>query len=634
MCGIAGFLGKFPDTLLTEMSEAQNHRGPDGSGQFFDQMDGIGLSHQRLAIIDLAETGSQPMNDCSGRFTIVFNGEIYNYKELKAGLDKVGCIFRGHSDTEVLVNLWATEGPSCLKKLNGIFAFAVWDKKEKTLHVARDGMGVKPFYYTSSGKGFQFASEIKALLKDRTVSRELDIRAIRDHLTYVYCPWPRTILKAVRKLPPGERLEIKNGKVVASEKFYKIPIETTVQDWDMETASKHVRNKLRDAVHRQMVSDVPVGCFLSGGLDSSAIVAFAKEVVPNGRLPCYTIDVNFSKAGFSEDLPYAKKVAKHLGVDLNVIQITSNVMDELDRMLWHLDEPLADPAVINLMLICEAARDDGVKVLLGGAGGDDLFTGYRRHYSLEMEKWWGWLPSSARSAMRAGSSRLGKNQATLRRIAKAFSYADLPADERLLSYFRWATENQTEAAFAEASLSELSGDRFCQSLRETLDDCPKNGAGKFELNRMLYMEMSHFLIDHNLTYTDKLSMAVGVEARVPFLDPDLISLSFQIPPKLKQSGKTGKAVFKHAMRGVLPNDVIYRPKTGFGVPLRSWLRNELKPLVNQLLCTETVAARGLFDPEMTQKLVKQNQAGKIDVTYMLFSMMCIERWCQLFIDEH
>ena len=633
MCGIAGFQGNFSTELLAEMSAVQSHRGPDGSGLFFDQPNGVGLSHQRLAIIDLAETGSQPMEDCSGRFTIVFNGEIYNFKELKAQLDKSGCTFRGHSDTEVLVNLWAIEGPPCLKKLNGIFAFALWDKKEETLHVARDGMGTKPLYFSSSDSGFRFASEIKALLKDRSISRELDVRAIRDHLTYIYCPWPRTILKAVQKLAPGERLEIKNGKIVGSEKFYEIPIESTVQKWDMETAAGKVREGLRTAVHRQMVSDVPVGCFLSGGLDSSAVVAFAKEVAPNGQLPCYTIDVDFEKAGFSEDLPYAKKVAMHLGVDLNVIQVKPSMVDELDRMLWHLDEPLGDPAIINLMLICAAARQEGIKVLLGGAGGDDLFTGYRRHYSRQLERWWSWLPSPARSLLRTGSSRLGKNRPTLRRIAKAFSYADSSSDERLLGYFRWVTEQQVNAALSDKSLGELSDDRFCQSLGETLDGCPETGAGKFDLNRMLYLEMSHFLVDHNLTYTDKLSMAYGVEARVPFLDPDLVALSYQIPAKLKQSGKTGKAVFKHAMRGILPDDVIYRPKTGFGAPLRSWLKNELKPLVQELLSKEVVAARGIFDPEMTQKLVQDDQSGKIDVSYMLFSMMCIERWCQLFLDE-
>ncbi len=633
MCGIVGFSGDFSRELLSRMSLAQRHRGPDGDGELFDPDWKLGLAHRRLAIIDLAPTGAQPMSDHSGRYVVVFNGEIYNFSELRRELTRDGVPFRGASDTEVLVNLWCKLGPAALERLNGIFALAVWDKREHVLHLARDGMGVKPLYFVHDSLGVRFASEIKSLLQDPSVSRELDLHAIRDHLTYVYCPWPRTILKAVRKVAPGERIEIRDGRIVSRAQFYLLPIEQPIENWDMPTASKHVREQLRTAVHRQMVSDVPVGCFLSGGLDSSAIVAFAKEVRPGGILPCYTADADTRQSGFAADLPYAQRVAKHLGVDLNVILIQADIMKELDRMLWHLDEPLADPAAINLMLICQAARQDGIKVMLGGAGGDDLFTGYRRHYSLQMERWWSWLPRPLRQLMRQGTQRLPKNAAWSRRLSKLGAYVDRSADQRLLGYFRWTTPLQVEQALSDSSRAQIVKESgFCESLQTRLDVCPKTGAGLDRLNRMLFLEMSHFLTDHNLTYTDKLSMAVGVEARVPFLDPDLVKLSYQIPTHLKQSGRIGKAVFKQAMRGILPEDVIYRPKSGFGAPLRQWMLHDLKPMVHDLLSHSVIAARGIFDPNHTQQLLRDNASGKIDVSYMLFSMMCIERWCQIFLD--
>lgn len=634
MCGIAGFSGPFERPLLMAMSGTQRHRGPDGDGAFFDAPASIGLAHRRLAILDVSPTGAQPMTDASGRFVIVYNGEIYNFRELREQLVHAGVAFRGHSDTEVLINLWAQRGAAALALLNGIFAIAIWDKRERVLHLARDGLGVKPLYYCADDRGVRFASEMKSLLRDKSISRQLDSAAIRDHLTYVYSPWPRTILRAVRKLAPGERLEVRDGKISHRETFYRLPVDQDIAPLDMPAAATAVRDQLRTSVHRQMVSDVPVGCFLSGGLDSSAIVAFAKEHSPGAALPCYTADSDTTASGFAADLPYAKRVAEHLNVDLNVIAIKPDMLSELDRMLWHLDEPNADPAAINLLLICDAARKDGVKVLLGGAGGDDLFTGYRRHYSLQLERSWGWTPAFVRAALRHTTAGLPKSVPLLRRLAKMFAYADRSADDRLLGYFRWTTTEQVAGAMSQDTLAQLDDDdAFCASLRRTLDTCPSSGAGAKALNRMLYLEMSHFLVDHNLTYTDKLSMAVGVEARVPFLDPDLVALSYRIPTHLKQSGRIGKAVLKQAMRGILPDDVIYRPKTGFGAPLRQWMRNELKPMVHELLSPRVVAARGIFDPAYVQQLVADDDAGKIDVSYMLFSMMCIERWCQIFIDE-
>ncbi|MCA9191814.1 MAG: asparagine synthase (glutamine-hydrolyzing) [Planctomycetales bacterium] len=632
MCGLAGFQGRLSLDLLKRMSLVQRHRGPNSEGEFFDAANQIGLAHRRLSILDLAPTGSQPMTDPSGRYTIVFNGEIYNFRELRSDLQTYGVVFRGTSDTEVLINLWSKFGPASLARLNGIFAMAIWDSLNHVLHLARDGMGVKPLYYACDSNGFRFASEIKSILQDPNVSREIDVDAIREYLSYVYCPWPRTILKAVRKLGPGERLEVKNGRITKQETFYNLPVDQPIEQMSFAEAADKVRNSLRSAVHRQMVADVPVGCFLSGGLDSSAVVAFARECQASNSLPCYTADSEESE-GFTADLPYAKRVATHLNVPLNIIAIRSDIMCEFSRMLWHLDEPLADPAAANLFLICQAAREDGIKVLLGGTGGDDLFTGYRRHYSLCMERWWSWLPKPLRSLLRYGTANLPKGIPSTRRLSKLFSYADLTADERLVGYFRWATPPQVWKALSPQSVAQLSVPHgFSDSLQARLSLCPSMGAGSFRLNRMLFLEMSHFLIDHNLNYTDKLSMAVGVEARVPFLDPELVELSYRIPPQWKQRGSVGKAVLKRAMVGILPSDVIYRPKTGFGAPLRKWMLHELKPMADELLSPNVVASRGLFNPDYTSQLRELDAAGKVDVAYMLFTMMCIELWCQLYLD--
>ncbi|MAE70905.1 MAG: asparagine synthase (glutamine-hydrolyzing) [Gemmatimonadetes bacterium] len=632
MCGIGGFAGRFDESLLRRMNDAMEHRGPDDSGTFFDVASGVGLAHRRLSIIDLSPRGHQPMADVTGTATIVYNGEIYNYLELRAELVADGYRFQSDCDTEVLLNLYLRDGEKMMERLNGIYAFAIYDSRDDSMLVVRDGLGVKPLYYAETPGGFVFASEMKALLQEQSIPREIDRECVRHHLLYLWTPSPLTMLKAVRKLEPGHALRVRRSKVERRWRFYDLPFGEEFVDWPKGDAIVQVRKYLTRAVERQLVSDVPVGAFLSGGLDSSSVVALAQRAMGTERLQCFTIGFEDPRAeveGMAEDLPYAQRVAEYLGVDLHTIYVGPEMVDELQNMVFHLDEPQADPAPINALFISRLARENGIKVLLSGAGGDDIFTGYRRHRALMIEPLWGWLPESARGHLSWAAKQVPPSNELQRRLSKAFRYADLDGDERIASYFQWIGADQLSSVFHPSLREEFeSGPRspVLRSLDELSGDIPK-------LNRMLYLEAKYFLADHNLNYVDKVSMAHGVEVRVPLLDPELISLVARMPLNYKQRGSVGKWVLRRAMEPYLPREVLYRGKTGFGAPLRNWLRNELAPLVDDVLSDGAIERRGLFSPAGVRDLVDGDRQQRHDASYTIFSMMCIELWCRMFIDK-
>jgi asparagine synthase (glutamine-hydrolysing) len=629
MCGIAGFSGAFSDEMLREAGKLIAHRGPDDCGVYVNDQ-GIGLIHRRLSIIDLSPMGAQPMASPDGAVVLIFNGEIYNYRELRDELIGRGVRFRGHSDTEVLLHLYLREGESMLRRLNGIFAFALWDGRDRTLFLARDGMGVKPLYYALTDRGFAFASEIKALLRLVPETRELDPVALHRYLTFLYCPGEGTPLRDVRKVGPGEALRVRAGGIERRWAWYQLPFFDAPRPalGDAEAVSGTVEH-LRRAVQRQLVADVPVGSFLSGGLDSSAVVTFAREQVPDIR--CFTIEcVGARESGFTDDLPYARRVAGHLGVPLDVVTVdASSMAEDLERMVWQLDEPLADPAPLNVLYISELARRNGIKVLLSGAGGDDLFSGYRRHVAVNYEPWWRWLPQSVRQGLDRATVGLSQHRALTRRLAKLFTGAGLEGDAHVAHYFRWMRESELLPLYTPQIRAHLSEEPVDKPMLDFLRPLP---AGIGKLSRMLALEQRFFLVDHNLTYTDKMSMAVGVEVRVPFLDLDLVQFAARIPAHLKQRRTVGKWVFKKAMEPFLPRDVIYRPKSGFGAPLRRWMRNELQPLMADVLSPASLKARGLFDPVAVQRLKQLNESGAVDGAYTLLSILSVEVWCRRFLD--
>lgn len=630
MCGILGYFGQFDRAALAVGLHRISHRGPDDSGTMFDDAASVGLGHRRLSILDLSPLGHQPMSSPDGKVSLIFNGEIYNFPELRADLEAKGHRFRGHSDTEVLLHLYLERGEAMLPMLNGIFAFGIWDQRTQKMFVARDAMGVKPLYYAASSRGFAFASEIKGLLPLIPEARELDVVALHRYLSFLWCPGEGTPLKAVRKVLPGEALILRAGKIERKWIWYQTPIFRGVQaDLDEESAIQGTVSHLRSAVKRQLIADVPVGAFLSGGLDSSAVVAFAREQNPNLR--CFTIEAKGGHdVGETDDLPYARRVAKHLDVALDIVEIdSSNMAGDLERMIVQLDEPLADPAPLNVLYISQLARESGMKVLLSGAGGDDLFTGYRRHVAVNYESLWSWIPSSLRRALESATTGMDMRNASKRRLAKLMRGAGLDGDARLANYFVWAREADLFQLYSPDVRAEIGSANALDPMIDFLRPLPRS-VGK--LDRMLALEQEFFLADHNLPYTDKMSMAVGLEARVPFLDLELVEFAARIPMSMKQRGREGKWILKKAMEPFLPNDVIYRPKSGFTAPLRRWMRHDLKPLLGDFLSAQSINQRGLFDASAIQRLIAANDSGRVDASYTLLSLLGIEIWCRNYID--
>lgn len=633
MCGIAGFFGNFSPAHLSAMNRCIAHRGPDDADTWWDAADRIGLAHRRLSILDLSSAGRQPFWDVERRAVIVYNGEIYNFRELALDLRRDGFRFRSESDTEVLLNLYLRDGDRCVEMLNGIFAFAIWDPERKRLFVARDGCGVKPLYYFESREGFAFASELKALCCLPELDRTLDPVALTQYLTYLYCPAPRTPFAAVRKLEPGCTMVIEGGKAIVRNRFWRLPAAPPVRGRDLLKLEEELEWRLGRAVKRQMVADVPIGAFLSGGLDSSSIAVFARKYASAQRLDCFTIgfhDSGASQEGFPEDLPFAQKVAAHLGVPLHTVWSGSEMAQEFERMVYQLDEPQPDPAALNVLQIARLAQEKGIKVLLSGAGGDDLFGGYRRHYALSLERLWGWLPAGFRRFLQTVTQRVPRLSPSGRRIAKAFEFAGESEDRRIAGYFAWLAPEIVAGLFSQKFRYSMANEDPLDPLLSALHSLP---VGIEPISRMLHLDQRFFLPDHNLNYTDKMAMAAGIEVRVPFLDPDLMNFAAGLPDCYKQRGSVGKWLFKRTMEAHLPRDVVYRPKAGFGAPLRQWMRNELRGHFEHALSAETITRRGIFDAEAVKNLVDLDRIGRVDAAYPLFGLVCIETWCRHFVDR-
>lgn len=651
MCGIAGYIctpsTARPVNALSSAVVALGHRGPDDSGIFEDPAHGVGLAHTRLSILDLSPMGHQPMRSGDGRVVLVFNGEIYNFRELRTELEALGHSFCGHSDTEVLLTLYMAQRhtgncvAAMLRRLNGMFAFALWDSDRGELLLARDALGVKPLYYSTAANGLAFASELKALQHVMHTAGELDAAAIDRYLSFLWCPGDGTPVRDVHKLGPGEAMWVRDGVVAERIVWYRLPVFGKAGMESMASRSRlplteieAIRGTelhLRQAVHRQMIADVPVGAFLSGGLDSGSVVAFARE--QDRDIRCFTVELvgGGNEDEMLADLPYARRVAKHLGVDLVVVPVDAKRMaEDLPTMVRQLDEPLADPAALNVLYISRLAREHGIKVLLSGVGGDDLFTGYRRHQAVMAEGAWAWLPLSMRVRLMRLMGRLDQRRPLGRRLRKLFSGAALEGDARLVNFFRWVTREDLMALYTLDFRAALGEARSEDTMLEFLAELDPN---THPLERMLALEQRFFLADHNLNYTDKMAMAAGVEVRVPFLDLDLVEFAARIPPWCKQRGSEGKWVLKKAMEPYLPHDVIYRPKTGFGAPLRHWLRYELREWVGDMLSPETLRRRGLFDPKAVAALIEADSAGRIDGAYTILGLICIELWCREFVDK-
>ena len=627
MCGIAGYLGAFEPGLLLRMNRAQGHRGPDGSGEHVDGR--AGLAHVRLSILDLSEAARQPMTSADGRVIVSYNGEIYNYRELRADLEREGAVFRGTGDTEVLVELLARHGAAAFARLDGIFAVAAWFPNERRLLLARDPAGVKPLYWAATPAGPAFASELKALREVPGVDWTPDPAAIRCYLSLLYAPGEMTPVRGVRKVLPGQILEWNDSAGLTSSSYVAPHYAQEVQPFSQRQAAEAVRHYLNQAVRRQLVSDVPLGGFLSGGLDSSAVAHYAVRTLGDAsRYPCFTLGPLAAAAGegFVDDHPYAVSVAAQLGVPLHVAPFSESALEHLDTVVRQLDEPTADLAAFTTYAICQEARARGVKVLLSGAGGDDLFTGYRRHRALESERWWGWWPRPLRALLRTSFARLAPTSAFGRRYSKLFRYADRSPDERIAGYFQWLHDDLLAPVLAPAFRAD-PGRRPADALIASLDGLPRSAS---RLNRMLHLDRSHFLADHNLNYTDKMAMACGVEVRVPFLDRDLVAFSERLPDRLKQRGGEGKYALREAMRSVLPDSILDRPKTGFGYPLRGLTHGTFGRRLREMAADGRLEASGVFDREGVLRLLDADARGEVDAAYPLLGVLFVESWFRQF----
>lgn len=629
MCGIIGIVNPKTEQDFQLQLNKIRHRGPDDDGTFFQK--NVALGHQRLSILDLSPNGHQPMFSEDGRYAIIFNGEIYNHLEIREEF-KDKYTFKSTSDTETLLYGYIEYGTDLFKRLNGIFAFAIYDLDTKELCIVRDHFGIKPLYYYKSSNQLVFSSELKAITHDATLNKDIDYESLVSYLNFLWSPGESTPFKQCKKLLSGHyiRLNTDDLSTFKITKYYDIPFIGKYEQLSEQAWIDKVDVALTKAVERQLLSDVPVGFFLSGGLDSSLIVALAAKVKGNTNFNCYTIATGNEEEefeGFTNDLHYARKVAQHIGVNLLEVEAKSDIVRDFDKMIWHLDEPQADAAPLNVLNICKQARANGDIVLLGGTAGDDLFSGYRRHQALQFEKYFSVIPRPLGRVIKTFTQKLNNSNATNRRIRKITSHLDASVTERMASYYQWIPLEVNKGLFKEEIFQKIKDFDPQHTLIQSLENIPNEHA---RLNQMLYWDMKYFLTDHNLNYTDKLSMAEGIEVRVPFLDKDLVELSTQIPIDLKLKGNETKYILKKVAERYLPKEVIYRPKSGFGAPVRDWITGDLKPIIEERLSKSALEKQGLFDYESVQKLIHENQIGKIDASYTIWSVLAISSWFNQF----
>jgi asparagine synthase (glutamine-hydrolysing) len=625
MCGI---YCQFNDSInIDVVKKGINHRGPDSFN--FIKIGNLDLVHSRLSILDLSSLGNQPMQTDDQRYSLIYNGEIYNHLELRSSLLN-DYEFKSSSDTETLLAGLIKFGNSFISNLNGIFAFVFFDSLEENILVSRDPLGVKPLYLYQRDNQFYISSELKAFI-DKLSSPGLNYNAISNYLTYLWSINNQTPISDVRRIAPGEQLNIKLNK---SSYSISSKIQGTINFSQSKSNTEHEYIErldilLQNSVKRQLLSDVPVGFFLSGGLDSSLLLAIAKKVRPDYKFECFTIDTDdINNEGFISDLTYAKQVASLLNCNLNIVKADIKILDDFDKMVWHLDEPQADPSPLLVNAISKEARNKNIKVLIGGTGGDDVFSGYRRHQSLYFEKYLSLLPNWISSFVYSFFNFLPFPHSVKRRVTKFYNNNLLSSDEKLVDKFRWIHPDEVENLFLKSKQSLIYKD--IDSLNQLLLNIGKEHE---TLNRLLYLEQNSFLINHNLNYTDKLSMAEGVEVRVPYLDLELVKFANSLPVSLKMKGIKTKYILRKVAERYLPKEIIYRPKTGFGGPVRKWIKNDLEPLIEKRLSRDVLLKRGIFDPNAVAGLIRRNKIGEIDASYTIWALLALESWMLQFIDR-
>jgi asparagine synthase (glutamine-hydrolysing) len=646
MCGISGLMNCGDSETLARMTQVQAHRGPDDVGVWerrFPDGSYVGLGSRRLSIIDLSPSGHMPMCNEDLTVWITYNGEIYNFAELRHELQNKGHRFVSNTDTEVIVHLYEEEGSDCVKRLNGMFAFGICDLRSgrPVLFLARDHFGIKPFYYVQQGRRFAFASEIKALLQVPGVGAEIDVKALHKYLTFLWVPDPKTMFQGILKLPAGHYGVLRDGRLETTQ-YWDLtfpPAEATFSRSEADLAAE-IRERFRRCVEAQMISDVPIGAFLSAGLDSSSIVAMMARAT---RQPVRTYTITFpDKYRLGEttlDNPdVAARLAGHLGCENQRIVVEPDVAALLPKLTWHMDEPTADPAIITAYLVSREARKNAT-VLLSGVGGDELFAGYRKHYSHYWAEAYQKIPATVRALIDASLLRLPSLRGTavkgrIRLAKKMARSAWLPPTERFIMNCTYLDHDQKAALYASALSEEVANDDPANQHRDRFEQVKDADF----LNQMLYLDTKIFMVSLNLAYNDKMSMASSMEVRVPFLDRELAEfVAWNVPPHMKLKGflqPTTKYIFRKAMEDTLPREVLAQPKAGFAAPVDYWLAHDLKEMVDDLLSESRLKKRGIFQPDAVRSLVQQHRSGVQDWSMQIWQLLTFEIWTEQFIDNN
>lgn len=630
MCGIYGYVtsgGTVDAGILQAMGDCLKHRGPDDSGEVVRNVGrfSVGLGHKRLSIIDLSIGGRQPIANEDETIWITFNGEIYNFKELRDELKKNGHRFKSRTDSEVVVHLYEELGTACLNRLNGMFAFALWDERKKTLFLARDRMGKKPLHYCLQKNQLIFASEIKALLRHPAVDRRLSFKSLDKYLSYEYIPAPESIFSSVKKLEPGHYLLYRNDEAVSAQ-YWDIPLEDyPIADSTEAQYTEELRELLDQAVRRRLVADVPVGLFVSGGLDSGLVAALASRA--KGELECFS--VGFDERSFDESR-YAVEVAQSLGLKHHLRTFHDHDMLRMvEKLPEIIDEPLADPSIVPLYLLAEFASQN-TKVVLSGDGGDEIFAGYQTFQAHKLVTYYDVLPRFTKAALHAMVSRLPVSHGYLSPDFKLKQFLKGVGVSSEVRFFLWrgAFTNSDKVNLLHPDLrAELHG-------HNTYDDIyryvKESGLTK-ELERILYLSMKLYLQDNNLVTVDRASMANGLEVRSPLLDKEVVEFVCRLPMEYKLNGFKTKYLLKKAAEGLLPRRIIYRQKKGFGIPLAKWLTGQLKGFMLDYLGQERIERQGIFNYPYVKQLIDEQLARKKDNRELLWTLLIFQAWYEKYI---
>jgi asparagine synthase (glutamine-hydrolysing) len=636
MCGIFGQVGVEP--AAADCSLTIRHRGPDDSGFECFQVSGtpcwVTLSQRRLAIIDLSLAGHQPMRNEDGSIWIIFNGEIYNFQELRPELIAAGHCFRSKTDTEVIIHGYEEWGDDVVKRLRGMFAFAIWDGRQKRMLIARDRVGKKPLFYFFDGQKLVLASEIKAILASGAVEAETDPASLHDYLTYLYFPPPHTAYKSIFKLPPATcmRVDVLPGGGLQSRAWkYWDPLESSAELAKIPDAEliDRARSLIEEAVRIRLVSDVPLGVFLSGGVDSSTITAVASRFCP-GSLQ--TFSIGFRDSDSYDELPFANMVAEEFETDHHILHADARCVESLTDVVRHFDEPFGNPTAIMQYILTKLMRQY-VTVAISGDGGDEVFAGYPRYSGAQIARYYRSLPHCITRGLIARLSGLIRDDTTgrhsLRRLRQFTESAWQAEEEMYLSWVGYFSEGEKQALYTPSFALQV-GER---DSGDFLRDLFRRGARLDPINRLGYVDLASFLACNCLEYSDRMSMANSLEVRCPFTDHELVEFALRLPPYMKSCHFNTKWILKQAMRGILPEPVIRKKKVGFNPPAPQWINGELKPLIAQFLATEVVERRDMFRPDAVVRLIREHAERKRDNTLKIWALLMIELWQRLYFDR-